>query len=145
MVFQIVQDSPWRNVFVFGCVFVSLALMLFAYFGKTSPKATIAIFAAGFSLFVAGLVGILVGDELSRGQSDASFSKQLMDEYHATSSRSFQEISLEFASGDEANTVFTEDGKETRVFVKFIKREGHTMTMAFTVLEDKALYPKAKK
>jgi hypothetical protein len=98
------------------------------------------------------LVGILVGALCgtvgsifvykTASLNNAIFSKQLMDEYGVTSSRSFYDIESDLLQSKDASTIFTQDGEDTPVFVKLVNRDGRRYKMAFTVLDANSLYPK---
>ncbi|MNR63290.1 hypothetical protein D3C85_1855460 [compost metagenome] len=51
----------------------------------------------------------------------------------------------DFTEYNEAATVFTRDGKDTTVFVKKIGTDDKKITMVFTVVDEKSLYPKTEK
>jgi hypothetical protein len=145
MVFQIVQESPWHNIFGWGGLFLIAMIMIVAIFGKWPLKITVWIMSSLFALAVASLVGMFVVDGQRDAENNASFSQQLMDEYHVTSSRDLSGIRRDFYRFDEARTVFTQDGKETPVFIKLLRKNDKMIIMDFTVIDDKALYPKPSK
>lgn len=143
MVYQLTQVSPWHYVFMYGIFLLVAAIILIAYRGKKRRKLSL---WSRWILFVVaiGFLGAFVMDDEHRiAQNDSGFSKQLMDEYHVTSSRSIAEIRYDFRRFDEARTVFTKDGKETPIFIQQIHSDDRQVEMAFTVIDDKALYPKA--
>lgn len=145
MVFQVIQNSPWHYILAFGAMLLTLVLMVLTISSKVSAKLKPWIVGAGIAVVIMCIVALVVGGQQRVDRNDANFSKQLMDEYGVTSSRSFYEIDLDFTRFDEARTVFTKDGKDTPIFIKLVNSDGKQETMAFTVIDDKALYPKPSK
>ena len=142
MVFQIVQDSVWHYIFGVGSFLLIPAIVAFMIFSKLEVRLTLGLVGLGSALVVASVVGAVVVDHQRGVQNDASFSKQLMDEYGVTSSRSFYEIQLNFYRFDEARTVFTKDGKDIPVYIKLVHSDNKQAEMVFTVVDEKSLFPK---
>lgn len=145
MVYQIIQESPWYLIFGTSGILLIPAMVLFLIFSKLGPKLTVGIFVAGCALVIACMIGVFVGGQQRVDQNDTNFSKQLMDEYGVTSSRSMYEINLDFSRFDEARTVFTKDGKEIPVYIKLVHKDDNQVTMDFTVIDEKSLFPKLNK
>lgn len=145
MVYQIIQNSLFQNIIGFGSVALTATIVGLIIFGRLSARTILKLIGVGLVLFIACLVGMIVGSHQRDAQNDASFSKQLMDEYGVTSSRNLYAIQLDFARFDEARTVFTKDGKETPVYIKLVDKDEKHYEMAFTVLDDKLLFPKVDK
>lgn len=145
MVYQIIQDSPWHYILGIGGLILIPLLFVFLFWSNLKPKVTISIFCAGFAVVVAGVVGVIVVDHQRDVQNDAGFSKQLMDEYGVTSSRPLYALRLDFARFDEARTVFTKDGKDIPVYIKLVHSDDKQAEMAFTVIDEKSLFPKLTK
>jgi hypothetical protein len=135
MEFQRKPDSAWTII-----LWVATFLIIIGgcFFGDT-----IFLVSIGVGI-LCGAGGCLLVYKTA-ALNNAHFSKQLMDEYHVTSSRSFYDIESDLFQSKEANTIFTQDGKDTPVFVKLISRDGKQYGMAFTVLDEKSLYPKSTK
>lgn len=144
MVYQIIQDSVWHSIFVAGGIVLMLAVLVFAAVSKKT-RTSIWILACGFALVIVSGVGAFMVDNQRGVRNDASFSKQLMDEYGVTSSRSLYEIQLDFYRFDEARTVFTKDGKDIPVYIKLVHSDNKQAEMAFTVIDEKSLFPKLTK
>jgi hypothetical protein len=79
----------------------------------------------------------------NRDENDARFSRQLMAEYHATSSNYFSGMDADFHRFNGSTTVLTKDGKDTPVFVKLVSRDGNKVTMSFSAVGGNSLYPKS--
>lgn len=145
MVYQIIQDSVWHYIFGVGGFVLMLALALFLIWSRLSTRVTVWVFCTGFALIIAGAVGAFVVDHERGVQNDANFSKQLMDEYGVTSSQSLRAIQMDFNRFDEARTVFIKDGKEIPVYIKLVHSDEQQIEMAFTVIDEKSLFPKLTK
>lgn len=144
MVFQIVQESPWHNIFGWGGLALAAGIII-VMASKIPFKIAVWTISSLFVLLVACVVGAFVVDGQHTSENNARFSQQLMDEYHVTSTRDLSSIREDFYRFDEARTVFTQDGKETPVFIKLIHKDDEKIDMAFTVIDDKDLFPKPSK
>jgi lipopolysaccharide export LptBFGC system permease protein LptF len=146
MVYQMIQDSPWHIVLGAVGIVLIIAAIVIALLNRDGPGRfeKIALVSMLVIAFMCA-IGAAVVSHQRNVQNDASFSKQLMDEYGVTSSRSFYEIQLDVSRFNEANTVFTKDGKDTPIFVKLVNSDGKHGTLVFTVIDKNSLYPKANK
>lgn len=145
MQFQVQHSSGWIGLaaILVGC---AIAIAIFFSTDKIENAGVVRrrLIICLFVLFLSAGSGFwLVKQDYV--QIDASFSKQLMDEYHATSSRSFPSINYDLGPSSGATAVFTRDGKDTPVFIRLINRDGEKITMTFTKLDDQSLYPAASK
>lgn len=142
MVFEI-QDSIWTVIIILGI----LAIIVFAGVITAFIKGKLSSTGIAVGLLVAMVMscGALFLVAKDRSDQDASFSRQLMDEYNATSSSPFSAIEKDLSRHDEARTVFTKDGKDTQIFVKLVGRDDNKTTMEFIVIDDTALYQKSNK
>lgn len=145
MVYQIIQDSAWHYILGAGGLLLIPAIAAFMIFSKLEVRATLGLAGLGSALVVASVVGVVIVDHQRDVQNDASFSKQLMDEYGVTSSRPLYALRLDFARFDEARTVFTKDGKDIPVYIKLVHSDNKQAEMAFTVVDEKSLFPKLTK
>ena len=137
MEFQSIQTSPWVVILLAAALgFIIWALVLPVRSGKVWGV-VLALFMACGCLFGAMTITIQ-----QKNQTNEAFSKQLMNEYHASSSESFSTIHGELSEYNEASIVMTRDGKDTPVFVKRVNHDDTKYTMVFTVLDEKSLYPK---
>jgi hypothetical protein len=142
MVFQI-QDSIWTVIYALAVVIIILVVvMLTALVKGAVPGPGIFLILAGIMI---SCVVALVLVVQNRTENDDNFSRQLMDEYHVTSNRSLSAMKADFTRHHGSNVIFTRDGKDTQVFVKQVASDDKKITMAFTVIDDKALYPKPSK
>ena len=140
---QIIQ--PVMGYILLGVGFAAAAGMFVAFFklsGRWDNKRLPIIFTALGSIFLLSSIGSCVLCYQGAEQNNANFSKQLMDEYHASSSKSFGRIQSDFADYNESSVVFTRDGQNTIVIIKRIDGNAQKVTMAFTVVDEKSLYPK---
>jgi hypothetical protein len=142
MVFQILQDSPWHDIFAISGIFAIVLMVTLSIACKRFSRLQLCILGVMFAVSIASIIGLAVGSHQRDAQNDANFSKQLMDEYGVTSSRSLYEIKLDFTRFDEARTIFTKDGKDTPVYIKLVHSDDKQYEMAFTVIDEKSLYPK---
>ena len=145
MVFQFDQDFFWRDLFGFGGVALVVVLGLIFIFVKMPDKLMITTVITALVVVIGAIAGVLGQDFARQAQHDANFSKQLMDEYHASSNRSLAEIQSDFARYNESNVIFTKDGKDTAVSIKRTDIDREQVTMVFTVIDEKTLYPKSIK
>jgi hypothetical protein len=147
MIFQINRSSTWKILLqIYSVVIPALAALIAGIIlsGSDSPETR----TMGVILFVVGVIGIGCLIWLTshiRVKADTSFSNQLMDEYHAKSSRSFSAIEEDLYRSYGTSTVFTRDGKDTSVFIRRINQDGKKTTMTFTVIDDNSFYPKPSK
>lgn len=124
---------------------VSMAASLAVLLVDRKPKLAAVICVVGLVLgYGSGLVNSSIFRDRT-AQQEAKFSQQLEEEYNATSSRSLADMRRDFEEYNEAATVFTRDGKDTTVFVKKIGNDDKKITMVFTVVDEKSLYPKTEK
>jgi hypothetical protein len=146
MVFQEIQSSPWVTSFVvfMGVVFIALFIVASSAYLTENDSKTLTYLRL---LMPCSLIVFLCAFSFSVGQqfdqNEASFSKQLMDEYHATSNRSFHYISSNLDRSNESIAVFTVNGKDTSVLIKLVSRDGNKYTMSFNKLDEQAPYPGA--
>lgn len=141
MEFQIIQGSVWTIVLMVAA-WIATYVLVMALIRNSIGVPALAIL---LSVVILGTVGSTMLSYQNRDRNDASFSKQLMDEYHATSNRPLSAIREDLTRRDETNAVFTQDGKDTPVVIKSVNREDKRITMVFTALDDKSLYPKPNK
>lgn len=142
MVFQN-QDSVWTVIIILGVLAVVVAAVALTGLVKGTLSHTVVAVGLFVSLLMSCGGLFLVAKD--RSDQDASFSKQLMDEYHATSSRPLSAIQRDFSRYHEANAVFTQDGKDTPVSVQLIEGNDKKVAIVFTVMNDKSFYPKPSK
>lgn len=140
MVFHVVQDSLWA--FVLGAVVFILIAVLITLAVKN--KMTDKILMGGLMALVIFSGSSLICFYQTNVQNNASFSKQLMDEYKSTSRRPFTAIQADLYRDQEAKDVFTRNGKETPVSIRLVSRDDNKMTMEFTVVGSSP-YPKSDK
>ena len=150
MLFREVQDSPWLIIFLaFGGVAILAAAFILFFVKNEVDDRKRSVFRRLFAiLIVCGLgcwIGMAAALHQQRDHNEANLSKQLMDEYHVTSSRFLYNIVYGSKPSSGAEVVFTRDGKDTPVFVQIVKRDGNDVTLAFHVLDDNSLYPKPNK
>lgn len=136
MEFQKKPDSAWTYL-LGGAAFV---IIIAGFFMRGAGLSLVGI---GVALVFAA--GAMVLAHRTASLNNASFSRQLMDEYCVTSSRSLYQIEASFSDPYEANTVFTRDGVETSVLVKRLNTDRQKMYLSFNVLGDDSLYPKPSK
>lgn len=144
MQFQVQHSSEWIGlaVILVGCAIAGVILYTDKFKnGDTSTRRLIAIL---FILVLSGGSGLWLVNQDS-AQNNASFSKQLMDEYHATSSRSFSSIDYDLRRSSGPTAVFNRDGKDTLVFIRLVTRDGDKSTITFTTIDGNSLYPKSSK
>jgi hypothetical protein len=148
---EIIELSSWGTVasilsvvgLVAGMFVVAVSFVLLLVDGK--PKLATVICVTGLALgYGSALANSSIYGE-NTAQQEASFSQQLEEEYNAKSSRSLADMRKDFTAYNEAATVFTRDGKDTTVFVKKIGNDDKKITMVFTVVDEKSLYPKTEK
>lgn len=145
MEIEVVTTSPLAIVCVvvlflgFMGTFVSLILTVMGYL---RPK-------TGFIsalIFILALISGGFGNSAEAGKvkktAEDTFNQKLMEEYGATSSRSIVDMRNDFYKYNEATTTFTRDGVDTTVFVKKISDNDNKLKMVFTMVDEKALYPK---
>lgn len=151
MELEIIELSSWGTVasilsivgLVAGMFVVAVSFVLLLVDGK--PKLATVICVTGLALgYGSALANSSIYGE-NTAKQEASFSQQLEEEYNAKSSRSLADMRKDFTAYNEAATVFTRDGKDTTVFVKKIGNDDKKITMVFTVVDEKSLYPKAEK
>lgn len=142
MVFQFAQGSPWNLFFAAFALLAFLGALSSLLFARRSPKWAACAALSLLTLACASALGAFVIGNQQVAEDNARFSQQLMDEYHVTSSRDLSSIRNSFYHFDEARTVFTQDGKETPVFIKLIHKDDEKIDMAFTVIDEKDLFPK---
>jgi hypothetical protein len=143
MAYQMIQDSPWRVILMsVGLVLIVVAIVTAALNTDKPGRLKVSILVAMIVIGFGCLGGEFMVSKQHDAQNDVSFSKQLMDEYHVTSSRTFYDIKSDLLQSKDASTIFTQDGKDTPVFVKLVSRDGQQYKMAFTVLDEKSLYAK---
>lgn len=142
MVFQN-QDSVWTVIIILGILAVVVAAVALTGLVKGTLSHTVVAVGLFVSLLMSCGGLFLVAKD--RSDTDASFSKQLMEEYHATSSRPLSAIHADISRYHEANAVFTQDGTDTPVTIKMADGNDNKVTMVFTVMNDKSLYPKPSK
>lgn len=145
MQFQVHHSSGWIGLaaILVGC---AIAIAIFFSTNKMENVGVIRrrLIICLFVLFLSTGSGFwFVKQDFD--QINTSFSKQLMDEYRASSSRSFSSINYDLNPSSGATAVFTRDGKETPVFIRLVERDGEKVTMTFTALDDQSLYPKPSK
>lgn len=141
MEFQVIKSSPWAIRSMYVVMFLSfVGMMATAVFSRGD--------AGHWGTLVAGAVGIVgatgYGVIVKRtiAKNNESFNARLMEEYDATSNRSFSAIWEDLYQYNEAGAVFTSEGKGTQIFVKPTNRGKNDITMVFTMLDASALYPK---
>lgn len=142
MVFQN-QDSVWTVIILLGIMAVVVAAV--ALIGLAKGTLSHTVVAVGLFVSLLMSCGGLFLAAKDRSDQDASFSKQLMDEYRATSSRPLSAIQRDVYRHHEATAVFTQDGRDTPVAIKVAEGSDNKVTMVFTVMNDKSLYPKPSK
>jgi Na+/H+-dicarboxylate symporter len=155
MLFQEIQESPWLTICkivevisIFSLIISCVILREIIEIKKDNFKPSIfwkRMLLICVASFFGSVIGVCLGSYQQAGQNNANFSKQLMDEYHATSSRPYSDIDYDSKPSNVATTVLTRDGKDTPVVVQIVKRDGKEITMAFHVLDDNSLYPKTNK
>lgn len=146
MEFQIAKTPVWKKVAAFIGIFLSMVGMGVTFIATTLAGKDCTLGVASFA--IAGVLFGLGGAQFYKrttAVNDAVFSERLMDEYHATSSRSFSSIAEDLYQFNDASTIFSADGKDTQVFVKLVNRGKNPITMVFTVIDAKSLYPKPSK
>lgn len=142
MDFQFIQFPLWAQIMNIIAGVVPVLAIVNLCIAKNTRRAE--FFALiGVAIAVTCVMGCFGGGVLNTQQNNASFSQQLMDEYHATSNRPLDKIKAELDSSGGSNAVFTKDGKATPVFIKLVNHDDKDyMTMQFLVLDDRSLYPK---
>jgi hypothetical protein len=151
MVFQLVQDSPWLMIFWVAEVVAILAVFIVLVLvnkNRDDDQKLSVLRRMFLVLAVCGLgcwIGMAAALHQQVAQNQVSFSKQLMDEYHATSSRSFSTIDHDSKPSNRTTTVLTRDGKDTPVSIQIVKRDEKEIMMAFHVLDDNSPYPTSGK
>lgn len=119
--------------------FMSLILVVMGY---VKPKTGL----ISALIFILALISGGLGNSVEAGKvkktAEDTFNQKLMEEYGATSSRSIVDMRNDFYKYNEATTTFTRDGVDTTVFVKKISDDNNKLKMVFTVVDEKALYPK---
>lgn len=155
MELQIANSSVWETVFfVLMMVVTLLGGLVFAaataalgnpkYKDKIKDKA---VYATG-AVMVVGILGAAFGGFMSGeqavNQNHATFSQQLMDEYHVKMDRSPGDVLQDLSRSDVSDVVFTRDGKVTPVLIRRVdsRDDAYKMTLEFIDLGDKSLYPK---
>jgi hypothetical protein len=141
MEFQLVQGSVWTIVLMVAA-WIATYVLVMALIRKSVGVAELVIL---LSVIILGTVGSTMLSVQNRDKNDASFSKQLMDEYGATSSRPLSDIKEDLTRHDQTDAVFTQDGKDTPVSIKLVNRDDKKITMGFTVGDNKPFYPKPVK
>jgi hypothetical protein len=145
MEIEVVTTSPLAILCVvvlflgFMGTFMSLILIVMGYLRvKTGLISAL--------IFMLALVGGGFGNSIEAGKikknAEDTFNQKLMEEYGATSSRSIVDMRNDFYKYNEATTTFTRDGVDTTVFVKKISDDNNKLKMVFTIVDEKALYPK---
>lgn len=149
MVFHVIHNSLWNYIFaVVGFIQPIVAIIMLVVLANKEVKIKRChnvILGSMISVVIICIVGLIMGVQQRVDQNNANFSKQLMSEYGATSSRSFYEIDSDLLRSNEANTVFTKDGNDTSVFIKLVHSDGNQDTMVFNVIDEKSLFPKLTK
>jgi hypothetical protein len=149
MVFQMVPDSPWLMIFWVAEAVSILAVFIILVLVKKNREDDhkLSVLRRIFLVLIVCGVGCWIGMAAALHQqveqNNVSFSEQLMNEYHATSSRSFSAIEVDFNRPNGVTAVFTRDGRDTPVIIKLVSRDGKKMTMELTLLDGKSLYPKS--
>lgn len=147
MELELIEFSQWGPILSAVGIVTGLLVVagsFTAMIHREKPTLAIILIIAGIA--ITGGSGFVNGaiDEDQATQQEANFSQHLKEEYNATSSRTLADLRKDFNEYNEAPTVLTRDGQETPVFVKNISDDGKKLTMIFTVLDEKALYPKGK-
>lgn len=140
MEFQLIKSSAWaiRSMY---------AIMLLAFAGEFAITLMTGfwdrqwVMIAPCSIGVAGVIGFMMIGKRTSAKNNASFSARLMDEYHATSDRTFSAIWEDLYKYNEASVVFTAEGKDVQIFVKPTNASKEHITMVFTMLDASAIYP----
>lgn len=140
MEFQIIQGSVWAIVLMVAA-WIATYVLVMAVIRNSVGVAEVVIL---LSVVILGTVGSTMLSFQNREKNDASFSKQLMDEYGATSNRPLSAIREDLTRKDETNAVFTQEGKDSAVSIKLANRDDNKLMMAFTV-DNKPFYPKPVK
>lgn len=142
MVFQI-QDSIWTVIYALAVVIIVLVVVMVTALVKGAVPG-LGIFLMLVGIIISCVVALVLAVQ-NRTENDDNFSRQLMDEYHVTSNRSLSAMKTDFARYHGSNVVFTQDGKDTQVFVKQVASDGKEITMVFNVIDGNSLYPKPSK
>jgi uncharacterized protein YxeA len=129
--------------YILGAVVILLIAGLIM--AAVKGKMTDAILMVGLLALIICSAGSLMFFYQNNVQNNASFSKQLMDEYHATTKRPFTAIQADLFRDHVANDVFTQNGKDTLVAITLVNRDGNKETLEFTALDGSSSYPKPEK
>lgn len=127
MVFQIVHDSAWAYILAAVVFLLIAALIAIGVKGKMTDGILMGGVLAVF-ICCACALGLFYQNTV---QTNASFSKQLMEEHQTTSKRPFTAIQAELFRDHEATDVFIRDGKETRVVIKQVSRDDNQFVLDF--------------
>lgn len=142
MVFEI-QDSVWTVIYALAVVIIILVVVMVTALVKgTVPGMGIFLMLVG--IIISCVVALFLAVQ-NRVENDDAFSRQLMDEYHVTSNRSLSAMKGDFARYHGSNVVFTQDGKDTQVFVKQVASDDKKITMVFNVVDGSSVFPKLAK
>jgi hypothetical protein len=134
-------------MFVAICIFTiaGAGVLAVAIRGKEGKTTDRIVYGGGTAVIVMLLLsafgGIMLGARAIT-QNHATFSQQLMDEYHVKSNRDPGDTIGELERSGMSSAVFTRDGKDTPVLIRRIDMDSTKMTMEFIVLDNKSLYPK---
>lgn len=146
MDFNLISD-PLRTTLVIltGVMLLAFLAAFILFFIKDGSKKVFAAWLLVTALVIGCGIAAQVDDDSNRRENDTKFSQQLMNEYGATSDRSFYEIRGDFEKYNESTAKFARDGSETTVSIKKISEQDGKLVMAFRVLDEKSLYPKIAK
>lgn len=145
MEIEVVTISPLAIICVvalfigFMGTFVSLILTVTGHLRVKTGVISALIFIV--ALGSGGFGNAIEAGKVKKAAED-TFNQKLMEEYGATSSRSIVDMRNDFYKYNESTTTFTRDGVDTTVFVKRISDDNNKLKMVFTVVDEKALYPK---
>jgi hypothetical protein len=142
MLFQI-DNSAWTVIYILGILAVVIAAVVLTALVKGTLSHTIVAVGLLVSLLMS-CGGIFLAVQ-NRVENDARFSQQLMDEYHVTSNRSLSAMQFDFNRYRGSDVVFTQDGRDTPVFVKLVSRDDNQVTMVFNVIDGSSVFPKPNK
>lgn len=147
MIFQITKSPSWKFLIqLFSIMLPTLAALIAGILMTEDRNPNIR--PLGIALLVLSIIGIGIfiwWRWNAAVKTNVSFSTQLMDEYHAESSRPFSAIHESLHHSNGTTTVLTRDGKDTEVLVKALYGNAQRIAMEFIVLDNKELYPKPSK
>lgn len=149
MEFQVVRSSKrltvliWTVAVLLGVVSTALYLISWSLLVKGIKMDPVPGSIICSVLAILCVMSLTPLEKRTAATNEENFRRQLKDEYNATSSRSFAAIRGDLHQYSESSTVFTQDGVDTQVFVKVLNADRDRITMAFTVVNNEALYPKS--